>query len=749
MPEIQKKLWRYFLIVKHSSLIKLGLILQNPKVQFLFKHPKRTLLYVFLVLFIIILLIPVITYIIFASDLQDKDRIINTNNTGLTLLDQDGKPFFEFNHPKSITYVPIANIPQALQNAVISSEDRNFYTNQGFSLQGIFRAFFVDIFSGSIQQGGSTITQELVKNSLLNSSRNFLRKYQEVVLAYELNRRYSKKDILEMYMNSVYFGEGAFGIENAAEAYFSKPTGSLDLAQSALLAGILPAPSSLSPLVNLSGAQKEQRLVLDQMVAQKYITEEQAKKAESEKLVFKPKKEDINLLAPHFALMVENELIKKYGEEYVLRSGLIVKTTLNSTWQAYAEQTVQSQVLRLAVDKVTNGAVVVMDPRTGEIEALVGSHDWNDPKNGKINMAVSPRQPGSSFKPIIYAYGLSQHLITPASILQDVQTTFPGEYKPHDYDYKYRGPVTVRRALANSLNIPAVELMQEVGVANGVNFAQKMGITTLSDPSHYGLSYVLGAAEVPLVEMTNVYATFANHGMLDPPTDILEIQDKYNKVIYTYTPNPKQVVGEDVSYLISSILSDNNARAEEFDGALTINFPAAVKTGTTEDFRDALTFGYTPDLTVGVWVGNNDNSPMDNIAGSLGAAPIWRLLMDKFALDLTRELFTQPSSVVKSQVCITTTINNVATTSAYMEYFLSGTQPKNSCISPTPTPKPTTKPSDTPAPIQPSESAPTDTPTNTPQFTPTLEVPINTPSPTETPATPTTPVTSTIALPTP
>lgn len=673
------------------------------------------ILYLIFAAFLAFILIPLITLLYFFGDLSSKDRLMNRNNTGITLLDSAGKQFFTFDNPKQIQYVPLSSIPKAMQDAVIASEDKNFYTNPGVSISGIGRALLVDIRSGSLSEGGSTITQELVKNALLSSNKNFLRKFQEVVLAYVLSKRYSKNDILELYLNSVYFGEGAFGVENAAETYFGEDAKDLTVSQSSLLAALLPAPSALSPLSNdPSLAKNRQETVLSEMASLGYLNEQQVQDATNTQLAYNTvKKTDTNVLAPHFALYVKDLLAQKYGEDTAVQSGYVVTTTLNSTWQQYAETAVKNQISYLKYDKASNGAVVVIDPKTGEIEVMVGSYDWNDPNFGKANMAVSPRQPGSSFKPFIYSDALLNRIITPATILQDVKTTFPGDYQPLDYDKSFRGPVTVRRALANSLNIPAVEVMQKVGVANGVNFAKNtFGLTSLEDPSKYGLALVLGAAEIPLLEMTDGYATFADQGMYNPPTAILSIRDKYNNEVYKYTPSPQQQLDPGVAFLISSILSDNAARAEEFGNVLTISRTAAVKTGTTEDFRDALTIGYTPSITVGVWVGNNDNTPMDNIAGSLGAAPIWRQLMEEFLAGTPVERFSVPQNIIETRTCpYKATASPISTTSAYPEFFLSGTEFNYTCNSlatpsyaptQTPTLQPTLPPQAIPAPQQPA-----------------------------------------------
>ncbi len=710
----------------------------KPFLQNFIKHHKRAVVYAGIALIILILLVPPLTYLYFASDLRDKESIMNRGKTGLTLQTRDGETFFKFYQPKEIKYVPISEIPESMQKAVIATEDKNFYNNPGFSIRGIARAFFVNLFAHKIVEGGSTITQELAKNAFLNNRKNFLRKYQEIVLAAELNRRFSKEDILEMYLNSVYFGEGAFGVENASVAYFGKHASELTVSESALLVGILPAPSAYSPLSNDdANALRRQKIVLSEMVEDKYITVEEKNQAISKPLHYQPTKiDDGNTLAPHFALYVKKQLIDKYGEERIIREGFQVKTTLNKANQGYAERIVKNQVLNLKYNNASNAAAIAIDPKNGEIQVMVGSYDWNDENFGKTNMSVSPRQPGSSFKPLIYSAAIEKKLITPATILDDSPKTFEGYSKDKpllNNDKRFRGPVTVRRALANSLNIPAVEVMEKVGVSEGLDHSKKFGITTL-DKFEGGLSLVLGASEVKLLELTNAYGVFANKGVLNEPKAIIEIKDKYGKnvdntgglfsflnIFKVFKPGTSQrVLSEEAAFLISSILSDNRARAETFGGSLTVSRIAAVKTGTTNDYRDALTVGYTPSLVVGVWVGNNDNSPMDNVAGSLGAAPIWRSLMNNFLLNTKLETFQKPTFVVSQPVCVTGA-------RTITEYFIAGTQPQ-SCELPTPTLSLTPSPSVTTTPTptnKPEDPTPTPTPSPTPeeeQPTPTQSI---------------------------
>jgi len=408
-------------------------------------------------------------------------------------------------------------------------------------------------------------------------------------------------------------------------------------------------------------------------------------------------------------LMVENELIQKYGEERALRSGFKVKTSLDLSLQQYAENSVKTHVADLAGDNVSNGAAVVMDPKTGEVLALVGSADWNNPDFGKVNIATSLRQPGSSFKPIVYATALENQAITSATVLDDSKTTFPGNYTPHDYDHQYWGKILPRVALSNSRNIPAVEVLQMTGIPQVLQKAQDFGITSLGDPSDYGLSLALGAGEVQLLQLTDAYTTFANGGQRNPTTLILSITDKAGNTIYTYQPDPVTVIDPAVAYIIASILSDARARAREFGSVLNISRTAAVKTGTTENFRDAWTMGFTPQVTVGVWVGNNNGSLMDSVAGSLGAAPIWRDLMTEYLSDKPIENFTKPDGIVAYPICTSQGLiaRDSSTSSASLEYFINGTQPSGYCSAPTASPSASVSPSLSPTPSDTASPTPT------------------------------------------
>jgi 1A family penicillin-binding protein len=665
------------------------------------KKVIRYSFYLFLFLCLAFIILGLATNIYFHSIIKDKYTLINNRSTGILLLDNKGDPFFSFYNGKRRKYIPLEDISKHVERAVVVSEDREFYQHRGISIRGIIRALGFDIKDKSLAYGGSTITQQLVKNVLLTPEKSLIRKYQEAVLAGQIESSYSKEEIMEMYLNSIYFGEGSFGIEDAAQTYYGKNAKDLDIAEASFLVGVLPSPSLLSPYNgDRKEAVKRQRLILAAMRSENVITDNEYENAFNTQLNFKNNNTDANNIAPHFALMVRNELIKKYGEENIVRSGFTVRTTLDTSFQEYAEVTVKNQVANLSPNKVSNGAAVVMDPKTGEVKALVGSADWANEKNGKVNMATAPRQPGSSFKPIVYGIAFEDRLITPASVLRDNPITYkdpncPGcpVYTPRNYDGKFRGNVLARRALANSLNIPAVEVMQKVGVEKTLTIARELGIKSLNGKaSDYGLSMVLGSGEVPLIEMVHAYSSFANKGIIKPLKLYTEIANKKGENIYKSDGMEERVWTENVAYLISNILSDKASRAEAFGNALNISKIAAVKTGTTNDYKDAWTIGYTPDLVVGVWVGNNDNTPMDQVAGSLGAAPIWRDLMEKFSEGAQDKAFEKPSGISELLVCRSNGLRaKSATGSAYLEYFILGTEPVRECRD---EPKPTDQPDD-------------------------------------------------------
>lgn len=599
---------------------------------------------------------PIATYAYYYNDIGDKERLLNRNNTGVVLLDRNGKSFFSTGRAEKRELVPLDQISDVTEDAVIAAEDKDFYKHSGFDIFGIIRALYTNLAAQGITGGGSTLTQQLAKNTLLSSNQTVLRKYQELVIAMAIEQRYSKEEILTMYLNSVYYGENSFGIEEAAENYFDKKPADLTLPEASMLIGVLPAPTAYSPI---SGdpelAKKRQTTVLTRMVRNGFIGEAEKTEALAQQLAYANPDGGIDNEAPHFTEMVLSELYKKYGEEQVTRSGYQVTTTLDLDLQAKANAAVASNLRYIQANGGSNASLVAIDPKTGGIVALVGSVDYDNDEFGKVNMATTKRQPGSSFKPIYYADALASGKITPVTVLEDKKTDFGG-YSPENADKRFRGNVTVRQALSYSLNVPAVKVMQTEGLNNAITAAEKLGISTLDNATtDYGLSLALGSAEVPLTEMTDAYAGFANQGDRYDETSIRTIKNKYDRTIFTQERKSTKAISTEGAYLISNILSDNQARSGVFGSSLNVTGTdgriknVAVKTGTTDDSRDAWTIGYTPEIAVGVWVGNNDNELMAN-GGAGMAGPIWRNMMRQ-AIGTSNPTFAQPSGVVKATVC--------------------------------------------------------------------------------------------------
>lgn len=626
------------------------------------------------ILGLFLIVTPILTYMHFAQAISDRGSLMNRDRTGIVIRDKNGEILYSYGNVSGRSDVPLNEISDNLENAVLASEDQEFYKHEGYSVKGITRAMYANLLSkDATRYGGSTITQQLVKNKLLGNSKNYLRKYQEMVMSVAIEQRYSKSEIMEMYLNSVYFGEGAFGIDAAAKTYFNKSPQELSLSESSMLVGLLPAPSLLSPVSgDKAEAVKQQNRVLTQMVEGGYISEVQKEATAKTPVNYAPVTQKEHRAAQHFSMLVLEELYEKYGEENMIRAGYEVTTTLDLNWQKQAEAQIRERIEQLKSQGATNASMVAIDPKTGEIRVMVGSVNWDDPTFGKVNMAVSPRQPGSSFKPIYYSEALDKKLITAGSILNDKKQKF-GEWQPENYDLKYRGDVTVRSALAQSLNIPSVEVIQKLGVHEASQTANRMGITTVTEPDKYGLSLALGTAEVRVLDMANAYAAFANRGEQYNPIKITSIKDKFNKIVYTQEKQiAKRALSSESAFLVSSILSDNKARAPIFGNSLTIpNREVAVKTGTTNDSRDAWTIGYTPGLSIGVWVGNNQNQPMTNLVGSNSAGAIWRGTMSSLIASQPNEKFEPPATIIKKQIC--------NTTGRYDEFFIKSTEPGEAC----------------------------------------------------------------------
>lgn len=587
----------------------------------------------------------VILFAIVSRDLPDPNKVIDRTVAQSTkIYARDGTTLlYDVHGEEKRTVIPLEQIPDSVKQATIAIEDKNFYTNHGFSLTGIIKAGCHQVIGNFAHlcppRGGSTITQQFVKNAILTSEHTYTRKIKELILSYQLDRKFSKDQILQLYLNEIPYGSNAYGIESAAETYFGTSAKNLTLAQSAMLAAMVQSPSYYSPWGNHTDILVgRQQYVLSLMVEQGYITQAQADEAKAEDILAQVKPQSNSLIAPHFVMYVRELMAEKYGEVEVEQGGLKIITTLNIDKQNVAEEVVAKYADKNATKyNASNAALVSLDTKTGQILAMVGSKDYYDESiDGNVNVVLRPRQPGSSFKPIVYATAF-QEGYTPETILYDLVTTFKTDtgpdYVPHNYDLKEHGPVSMRQALAGSLNIPAVKTLYLAGINNVLDTAEKLGYTTLSDRSRFGLSLVLGGGDVTLLEHTAAYATFAREGVYHPPVAILRVEDSKGKVLEQYEERETRVMDPKVIRLLNSVLSDNGARAYIFGekNYLTLpDRPVAAKTGTTNDYRDAWTMGYTPSIATGVWVGNNDFSEMKRGAdGSIVAAPIWNEFMKR------------------------------------------------------------------------------------------------------------------------
>ena len=585
------------------------------------------------------------------------------DRTGTVLL-------YEIGNGERRTVVSFDQIPQSVKDATLAIEDQNFYNEPAFDIKGIFRAAWADITTGSISQGGSTITQQLARTAFLSLNRTFTRKIKELILAIKLSEYYSKDEILGLYLNEAPYGPNISGVEEASEDYFGIPIQNVNLAQAAVIASLPQAPSYYSPWgSHVDELLARQRLVLQQMYNTGKITQAQLNDALNYKITFLPQTASgIGIKAPHFVQAVENYLVQKYGEDLVDRGGLKVITTLDWNLQQAAQTAVTDGVAR---DKQlydsTNGALVAQDPQTGQILALVGSVDYFDTKNdGNFNVATQGlRQPGSSLKPFVYLTGF-QEGYTPNTVLFDVPTEFstdpscpavpdynttnPKCFHPVDFEGTFVGPINIRDSLAQSVNIPAVKMLYLVGESNAITTMENFGITTLGNPSQYGLSLVLGGGAVHLIDLTEAYSVLAADGVKHTQTMILSVQDSNGKVLESYQDQSTQVADSQSVRLINDVLSDAQARAPLFQASqnLTVfpGYDVALKTGTSNDYRDAWAMGYTPSLVVGVWAGNNNNAPMQRNGSSiLAAVPMWSQFMQAALPLVPNETFPRPNQI--------------------------------------------------------------------------------------------------------
>lgn len=556
---------------------------------------------------------------------------------------------YEVHGEEKRTQIQFSEIPDAVKYATISLEDQNFYNHYGVDIKSVLRAVFKDVIKFGAAQGGSTITQQLIKNSMLSSERTLVRKAKEVILSVELEQKFSKDEILGMYLNEIPYGSNAYGIEAAAQTFFGKNAKELTLAQSALLASLPQAPTYFSPYgSHPEDLKARQEYALKQMAKFGYITEDQANEAKNEDVLssINPFRENIN--APHFVMFIKEYLESKYGEQTIEQGGLKVITTLDWDKQTAAQQSVRDGAAKNVARKASNAALVAMDPKTGQILAMVGSKDYFDQSiDGQVNVAIRDRQPGSSFKPYVYLTAFEKGF-TPETQLWDVDTNFSTDngqtYDPKNYDGENHGLLQMKNTLAMSLNVPAVKTLYLAGVKNSIETAKKMGITSLNNPDRYGLSLVLGGGEVTLLDHTNAFSTLATGGIHHNQVSVLKVEDNHGDILEQYTPGQgNRVVDEKYVAMIDYIISTNDLRAPVFGDNNPLKFtdrPVAAKTGTTNEWRDGWTMGYTPSLAVGVWAGNNDNSPMAQGAdGIFVAAPIFRSFMDQSLKNSSAEQF--------------------------------------------------------------------------------------------------------------
>ena len=649
------------------------------------------------ILFLGIVVLFVASFIIiplFASTLPSPDKIVRSEGFSTKILDRNGEVLYDIFSQQRRTPVTFDEIPLFLKQATIAVEDKNFYKHQGFDPLGLLRGLSKIVTQGRAQ-GGSTLTQQLVKNALLTSERSIFRKIKEFLLAVQIEKKYTKDEILLMYLNEIPYGGTAYGVEAASEIYFGKKVSDLNLIESAVIAGIPQRPSYYSPFSSTPEAYIDRATqVLRRMEEDGYITKEQKEEAIVQLPNIEFQSQSAFFKAPHFVQYVQKILEERYGENVVETGGLKVTTTLDWELQEKMQNIVKEEISKVEGQKITNGASVAMNPETGEILAMVGSKDFNDPNyDGQVNVTMSLRQPGSAIKPITYVTAFKEGY-TPATMIMDVPTTFPGgegqpDYNPVNYDGKYRGPMQLRYALGNSINVVAVKTLALVGIKDTLQTAYDLGITTLEPTkdtlSRVGLSLTLGGGEVRLLELTSAYSAFTNKGYKVEPVSILKVEDSNGKILEEVEPKKgKRVLSEEQAYLIASILSDNGARSEIFGTNSLLNVSGrtlAVKTGTTNDKRDNWTVGGNSQIMIGVWVGNNDNSPMLSVASGIsGASPIWRRSILEALSGKADTPFEIPSGIVTASVDSISGFRSHDGYPSRTEYFIKGTEPGEDSI---------------------------------------------------------------------
>ncbi len=628
------------------------------------------------------------------------------------ILDRHGQLLYEVIDPHLGKHSPLSldKIPLALQQATIATEDARFYTNPGVELRGIVRALWINLRGGDVLAGGSTITQQVARNLLLSpeerAQRTLTRKLRESILAWRLARTYTKDAVLALYLNETYYGNMAYGVQAAAHAYFRKEANELDLAECALLAGLPQAPALYNPLVDLEAARRRQRTVLDLMVKEGYLSADEADRAAAERLQFASAPFDIR--APHFVTYAWSMLERALGVETAALGGLAVYTTLDVDLQERGESIIRHHLASLREHggpnrNVNNAALLALDPRSGEILAMVGSADYFDGAiSGAVNTTLSLRQPGSAIKPVTYAAAFDPVWaqrgeqattrwgvlpFTPATMLVDVRTSFVTRegvgYVPLNYDLRWHGPVLLREALGSSHNLPAVKILDAIGLEEMISQARRMGITSFEESTErFGQALTLGGGEVTMVELASAYGVFAAGGDLVMPVAIRKVVNAAGETVYASHVDRQRVMDPRVAYLITDVLADEWARLPSFGerSALYLGRPAAAKTGTTTDWRDNWTVGYTPDLVAAVWVGNADNTPMYHISGITGAGPIWHDLMTWALKGRPPADFTRPDGLVEVEICaLSGKLPGSACVHRRQERFIAGTEPTETC----------------------------------------------------------------------
>lgn len=629
-------------------------------------------------------------YFLLLKDLPQPDKLITREQIISTkIYDRHGQLLYKIYRNQNRTLVDLDKIPLVLQQATIAIEDGDFYSHQGFTVKGILRAAYNNLFKGTLQ-GGSTITQQLVKFALLTPEKTLIRKVKELILAIQVEAHFSKNEILQMYFNEVGYGGAAYGAEEATQLYFNKHVWELNASEATLLAGLPKAPTQYSPFgTNPEMAKQRQLEVLRRMVEERFLTEVQAEKIYQTALIFAQPKTDIQ--APHFVMYVKDLLVQEYGERMVEEGGLEVITSLDLDIQKMAEEIVAGEIKKLTPLQVNNGAALITRPASGEILAMVGSKDYfNLEEDGNVNVTIRPRQPGSAIKIVNYAYVLS-HGYTAATILSDSPITYqvPGQppYSPRNYDFRFHGRIPLRIALASSYNVPAVKVLASYGVEKMIEMGEKMGITTWQDRSRFGLSLTLGGGEVKMTDLAVAYGVLANLGQRIDLKPILQVKNYQRKILdiehWTADKSGERALSQVVAFLLTDILADNQARTPTFGNNSLLVIPdhtVAVKTGTSQNLRDNWTIGYTPSYLAAVWVGNNDNTPMNRVAsGVTGATPIWQKIMINLLANQPNEPFPMPEDLVKVEICGLNGLLPCQGCPSKTEYFLAGTEPKTHC----------------------------------------------------------------------